>query len=93
MTNKETLDEKILALRAAVLSNLLRKKKIKHSVSDLEKMVINKSDLSVYNYFSSRKNAKKRFIVYLISIVIVTISSYFVYKYWPLTNLLNLFIK
>ena len=56
-------------------------------------MVINKSDLSVYNYFSSRKNAKKRFIVYLISIVIVTISSYFVYKYWPLTNLLNLFIK
>ena len=54
--NKETLDEKILALRTSVLSNLLRKKKIKHSVPDLEKMVINKSDLSVYNYFSSRKN-------------------------------------
>ena len=27
--NKETLDEKILALRTAVLSNLLRKKKDK----------------------------------------------------------------
>ena len=53
--DKETLDEKILALRASVLSSLLRKKKIKHSVSDLEKMVINKDDLSVYNYFSSRK--------------------------------------
>ena len=65
--SKETLDEKILALRTAVLSNLLRKKKIKHSVPDLEKMVINKSDLSVYNYFSSRKNVKKRFIIYIIS--------------------------
>ena len=35
--NKETLDEKILALRTAVLSNLLRKKKIKHSVPDLQR--------------------------------------------------------
>ena len=60
MTNKETLNEKILALRTAVLSNLLRKKKIKHSVSDLEKMVINKSELSVYNYFSSKKKCKEK---------------------------------
>ena len=90
--NKETLDEKILALRTAVLSNLLRKK-IKHSVSDLEKMVINKSDLSVYNYFSSRKNAKKRFIFYIISIIIVSIASYIIYTYWPLTNLKDLIIK
>ena len=58
MTNKETLNEKILALRIAVLSNLLRKKDKTFS-SDLEKMVTNKSDLSVYNYFSSRKNIKK----------------------------------
>ena len=93
MTNKETLNEKILALRAAVLSNLLRKKKIKHSVSDLEKMVINKSDLSVYNYFSSRKNIKKRFIVYMISITIISIASYIIYTYWPLTNLKDLIIK
>ena len=93
MTNKETLNEKILALRTAVLSNLLRKKKIKHSVSDLEKMVINKSDLSVYNYFSSRKNVKKRFIVYMISITIISIASYIIYTYWPLTNLKDLIIK
>ena len=93
MTNKETLDEKILALRTAVLSNLLRKKKIKHSVPDLEKMVINKSDLSVYNYFSSRKNVKKRFIIYIISIIIVSIASYIIYTYWPLTNLKDLIVK
>ena len=91
--NKETLDEKILALRTSVLSNLLRKKKIKHSVPDLEKMVINKSDLSVYNYFSSRKNVKKRFIIYMISIIIVTITSYIIYTYWPLTNLKDLIVK
>ena len=93
MTNKENLNEKILALRIAVLSNLLRKKKIKHSVSDLEKMVINKSDLSVYNYFSSRKNTKKRFIIYMISITIISIASYIIYTYWPLTNLKDLIIK
>ena len=93
MTNKETLNEKILALRIAVLSNLLRKKKIKHSVSDLEKMVTNKSDLSVYNYFSSRKNKKKRFIIYIVSIIIVSIASYIIYTYWPLTNLKDLIIK
>ena len=93
MTNKETLNEKILALRIAVLSNLLRKKKIKHSVSDLEKMVINKSDLSVYNYFSSRKNIKKRFIIYMISITTISIASYIIYTYWPLTNLKDLIIK
>ena len=91
--NKEILDEKILALRAAVLSNLLRKKKIKHSVSDLEKIVINKSDLSVYNYFSSRKNIKKRFIIYMISITIISIASYIIYTYWPVTNLKDLIIK
>ena len=91
--NKEILDEKILALRAAVLSNLLRKKKIKHSVPDLEKMVINKSDLSVYNYFSSRKNIKKRFIIYMISITTISIASYIIYTYWPLTNLKDLIIK
>ena len=91
--NKETLDEKILALRTAVISNLLRKKKIKHSVPDLEKMVINKSDLSVYNYFSSRKNVKKRFIIYIISIIIFSIASYITYTYWPLTNLKDLIIK
>ena len=93
MTNKETLNEKILALRIAVLSNLLRKKKIKHSVPDLEKMVINKNDLSVYNYFSSRKNVKKRFIIYIISIIIVSIASYIIYIYWPLTNLKDLIVK
>ena len=91
--NKETLDEKILALRTAVLTNLLRKKKIKHSVPDLEKMIINKSDLSVYNYFSSRKNVKKRFIIYIISIIIVSIASYIIYTYWPLTNFKDLIIK
>ena len=91
--SKETLDEKILVLRTTVLSNLLRKKKIKHSVPDLEKMVINKSDLSVYNYFSSKKNVKKRFIIYLISIIIVSIASYIIYTYWPLTNLKDLIIK
>ena len=93
MTNKETLNEKILVLRTTVLSNLLRKKKIQHSVPDLEKMVINKSDLSVYNYFSSKKNVKKRFIIYLISIIIVSIASYIIYTYWPLTNLKDLIIK
>ena len=91
--NKETLDEKIITLRATVLSNLLRKKKIKHSVSDLEKMVINKNDLSVYNYFSSKKKRNKRLIFYLISIAIISISSYFVYKYWPLSNMIDLIIK
>ena len=91
--SKETLDEKILALRISVLSNLLRKKKIKHSVSDLEKMAINKSDLSVYNYFSSRKNVKKRLIIYVLSITIVSIASYIIYTYWPLTNLKDLIIK
>lgn len=91
--DKETLDEKILALRASVLSSLLRKKKIKHSVSDLEKMVINKDDLSVYNYFSSRKNRKKKIIFYLIPFIFILLTSYITYKYWPLINLKDLFLK
>lgn len=91
--DKETLDEKILALRATVLSSLLRKKKIKHSVSDLEKMVINKDDLSVYNYFSSRKNRKKKIIFYLIPFTFILLTSYIAYKYWPLINLKDLFLK
>lgn len=90
--NKETLDEKILTLRATVLSSLLRKKKIKHSVSDLEKMVINKDDLSVYNYFSSRKNRKKKLIFYLIPIIFL-LASYITYKYWHLSVLNDIFIK
>ena len=93
MINKETLNEKILTLRVNVLSNLLRKKKIKHSVSHLERMVINKSDLSIYNYFSSRKNIKKKFMFYIISIIIASIASYFIYTYLPLTNLKDLIIK
>ena len=90
--DKETLDEKILALRASVLSSLLRKKKIKHSVSDLEKMVINKDDLTVYNYFSSRKNRKKKLIFFLIPIIFL-LASYITYKYWPLSVLKDVFIK
>ena len=90
--DKETLDEKILSLRATVLSSLLRKKKIKHSVPDLEKMVINKDDLSVYNYFSSRKNRKKKLIFYLIPIIFL-LASYITYKYWPLSVLNDIFIK
>ncbi len=93
MTDKETLNEKILTLRVNVLNNLLRKKKIRHSVSDLEKMVINKSDLTIYNYFFSRKNIKKKIIVYLISIAIASIASYILYKYVPLSNLRDLTFK
>lgn len=91
--NKETLDEKILVLRATVLSSLLRKKKIKHSVSDLEKMVINRDDLSVYNHFNSRKNRKKKLIFYLIPITFVLLVSYIAYKYWPLSILKDIFLK
>ena len=91
--NKETLDEKILILRATVLSSLLRKKKIKHLASDLEKMVINKDDLSVYNHFNSRKNRKKKLIFYLILITFVLLVSYIAYKYWPLSILHDIFLK
>ena len=91
--NKETLDEKILVLRATVLSSLLRKKKIKHSVSDLEKMVINKDDLSIYNHFNSWKNRKKKLIFYLIPIIFVLLVSYIAYKYWPLSILNDIFLK
>ena len=90
---KETLDDAILILRATVLSSLLRKKKIKHLASDLEKMVINKDDLSVYNHFNSRKNRKKKLIFYLIPITFVLLVSYIAYKYWPLSILNDIFLK
>ena len=41
MTDKETLNEKILNLRATVVSGVLRKKKIKHSSNILEKIIAN----------------------------------------------------
>ena len=63
------------------------------SVSDLEKMVINKDDLSVYNYFSLRKNRKKKIIFYLIPFTFILLTSYIAYKYWPLINLKDLFLK
>ena len=91
--DKETLDEKILTLRATVFYNLLRKKKNKTLSSYLEKMVINKDDLSVYNYFSSRKNRKKKIIFYLIPFIFILLTSYITYKYWPLINLKDLFLK
>ena len=52
MTDKETLNEKILNLRAAVVSAVLRKNKIKHSANILEKIIVNEDNISAYNYFA-----------------------------------------
>ena len=57
--SKETLNEKILNLRTAVVSSVLRKNKIKHSTNVLGKIIINKDNFSAYNYFASRKNKIK----------------------------------
>ena len=59
MMDKEILNEKILNLRAAVVSAVLRKNKIKHSENILEKIIINEDNVSAYNYFASRKNKTK----------------------------------
>ena len=59
MTDKETLNEKILNLRAAVVSAVLRKNKIKHSANILEKIIVNEDNISAYNYFALRKNKTK----------------------------------
>ena len=52
--SKETLNEKILNLRTAVVSAVLRKNKIKHSTNVLEKIIVNKDNFSTYNYFYFR---------------------------------------
>ena len=91
--NKETLNEKILNLRAAVIGGILRKKKIKHSINVLEKIIVNRDNFSAYNYFAARKNIKKKVIILSISTLIIIIIFYIIYKYWPLTLLKEMFYK
>jgi len=93
MTNKETLNEKILNLRTAVVSGVLRKNKIKHSTNILEKIIVNKDNFSVYNHFALRKNIKRKLVIFSISVFIVLIISYVIYEYWPLTFLHAIFNK
>ena len=68
--SKETLNEKILNLRAAVISGILRKKKIKHSTNILEKIIANEDNISAYNYFALRKNKIKNLANILEKIII-----------------------
>ena len=89
--DKETLNEKILNLRAAVISGVLRKKKIKHSTNILEKIIVNKDNFSTYNYFALRKNIKRKITILSISLFIIFLISYAIYEYWPLTFLQGLF--
>ncbi len=93
MTDKETLNEKILNLRAAVVSAVLRKNKIKHSANILEKIIVNKDNVSTYNNISLRKIFIKKIIILSISALIISIISYVIYKYWPLAFLQEMFNK
>ena len=78
--SKETLNEKILNLRTAVVSAVLRKNKIKHSTNVLEKIIINKDNFSAYNYFASRKNIKRKIIIFFI-LVAVLISGFLIFTF------------
>jgi endonuclease YncB( thermonuclease family) len=78
--SKETLDEKILNLRTAVVSSVLRKNKIKHSTNVLGKIIINKDNFSAYNYFASRKNIKRKIIIFFI-LVAVLISGFLIFTF------------
>ena len=91
--NKEILNEKILNLRTTVVSGVLRKNKIKHSNNILEKIIVNKDNFSVYNYFALRKNIKRKLMIFLLSTFIILIISYVIYEYWPLTFLQEMFNK
>ena len=93
MTDRETLNEKILNLRATVVSGVLRKNKIRHSTNILEKIIVNKDNLSAYNYFVLRKNIKRKITILSISLFIIFLISYAIYEYWPLTLLQEMFYK
>ena len=89
--NKEILNEKILNLRTTVVSSVLKKNKIKHSINVLEKIIVNKDNFSTYNYFALRKNIKRKITILSISLFIIFLISYAIYEYWPLTFLQGLF--
>ena len=89
--SKEALNEKILNLRTAVVSAVLRKNKIKHSTNVLGKIIVNKDNFSTYNYFALRKNIKRKITILSISLFIIFLISYAIYEYWPLTFLQGLF--
>ena len=91
--SKETLNEKILNLRTAVVSAVLRKNKIKHSPNVLGKIIVNKDNFSTYNYFALRKNIKRKITILSISLFIIFLISYAIYEYWPLTLLQEMFYK
>ena len=76
--DKNTLNEKILNLRTAVVSAVLRKNKIKHSTNVLGKIIVNKDNFSAYNYFALRKNIKRKIIIFFILIAIL-ISGFLIY--------------
>ena len=76
--SKETLNEKILNLRTAVVSAVLRKNKIKHSTNVLGKIIVNRSNFSTYNYFALRKNIKRKIIIFFI-LVTILISGFLIY--------------
>ena len=78
--SKETLNEKILNLRTAVISKILSKNKIKHSLSVLEKVANNRNDLSTYNYFLSKKNLKRKIVflsLFFCLLIFISILAFF----------------
>ena len=79
--DKETLNEKILNLRTAVVSAVLRKNKIKHSPNVLGKIIVNKDNFSTYNYFALRKNIKRKIIIFFIILITILIFGFLFFTF------------
>tara|TARA_Y100000034_G_C6891365_1_gene410127 strand:- start:1564 stop:1863 length:300 start_codon:yes stop_codon:yes gene_type:complete len=94
--SKETLNEKILNLRTAVISKILSKNKIKHSRSVLEKVANNRNDLSTYNYFLSKKNLKRKIVflsLFFCLLIFISILAFFLARDIQLIDLWKYFLK
>tara|TARA_B100001964_G_scaffold24770_1_gene24712 strand:- start:128 stop:427 length:300 start_codon:yes stop_codon:yes gene_type:complete len=94
--SKETLNEKILNLRTAVISKILSKNKIKHSLSVLEKVANNRNDLSTYNYFLSKKNLKRKIVflsLFFCLLIFISILAFFLARDIQLIDLWKYFLK
>ena len=96
MIDKIILENKILNLRLAVISKILRKNKIKHSLSVLEKVANNRNDLSTYNYFLSKKNLKRKIVflsLFFCLLIFISILAFFLARDIQLIDLWKYFLK
>ena len=94
--SKETLNEKILNLRTAVISKILSKNKIKHSTNVLGKIIINKDNFSAYNYFLSKKNLKRKIVflsLFFCLLIFISILAFFLARDIQLIDLWKYFLK